>query len=174
MCANERTKAILSATFAISGKTPPNSTPGRLVFTAPTVLRNSTGRRHLGIEGFDLRGSAAQPEPDDGGVAGGLAVRGCRSAGAEQIGQQQAAQAECADLRKSRRVAPSQLVPWRDASRLNMRRSFCPVRLTASRPQTGGKWVCDKRRDAPYRNYTLVSLIVFCGAVKWQSRNSRY
>ena len=53
---------------------------------------------HLGVEGFDVRGAAAEPEPDDRGVARRLAVCGRRGAGAEQVGQHQAAQAERADL----------------------------------------------------------------------------
>src|SRR5207253_8289880 len=48
VCAKERTKVILSATWAIFGKTPPSSMPGTLVFTAPTVLRYSAGADILG------------------------------------------------------------------------------------------------------------------------------
>src|SRR5260370_10590119 len=48
LCAKERGKAILSATWATFGKTPPISTPGRLVLTAPTTLRYSAGADILG------------------------------------------------------------------------------------------------------------------------------
>src|SRR5262249_21291739 len=119
-CANDRTKAILSAFLAISGKTPPISTPGRLVLTAPTVDRNSTGASILGSNVSTWVG----PPPNHSQTTEVLRVdlpsafawaRARRRSGSARPPRPRAP-----TLRKSRREAPSQLVPVREPRKRNM------------------------------------------------------
>ncbi len=56
------------------------------------------GSGHLGVESFDLGGTAAEPEPDDRGGFGGLTGLGGGGTGAEEVGQHQTAHAQGADL----------------------------------------------------------------------------
>ena len=56
--------------------------------------------RHLRVESFDVRRAAAQPEPDDRGVARRLSRGGRCRAGAQQIGEREAAQSQGADLQE--------------------------------------------------------------------------
>src|SRR5205823_590763 len=59
------------------------------------------GRRfHFWIERLDMRGPAAEPQPDDRRVAGRLTLRRRLSAAAQQVGQEQTAHAQGADLEK--------------------------------------------------------------------------
>ncbi len=56
------------------------------------------GRVRLGVEGFDLRGAASEPEPDDRGIACGFSLRHGGGAGAKEVGQHKAAESERADF----------------------------------------------------------------------------
>ena len=64
-------------------------------------------RGHLGVERFDLGGPAAEPKPDDGGVACRPTFGRRLRPSAQQVGQHEAAHAECADLEE---VAASRAV----------------------------------------------------------------
>ena len=82
------------------------------------------GRVRLGVEGFDLGRPAAEPEPDDGGVARGLALRGGPARARRRSGSKKPPRPSAPTLRKSRRLEPSQLVPLRDP--LMLEHAFAP------------------------------------------------
>ena len=167
--AKERTTAILSALRANSGKTPPNWTPGRqVVHRDRRCCGTRPGRRRLGVEGFDVGRAAAEPEPDDGGVARGLALCGGAARAPQQVGQHEAAEAERPTLRKSRRLAPSQVVPLRDPVRWNMNRSLQMAR--ASFPRRAEKeGVAGRKRRAPPEGTTLTPRLSGFGARQFKS-----
>src|SRR5262249_54432801 len=55
-------------------------------------------RVRLGVEGFELRGTAVEEEENDGGSTRRLRARGCGGTGPEQLGQGQApGESEAAD-----------------------------------------------------------------------------
>src|SRR5262249_4843993 len=109
----ERTNAILSATCAISGHTPPISTPLRLVFTAPTALRYSAGASIFGSKVSTCVG----PPPSHSQttevflVAAPFADALARAL--KRSGRHKPVRPRAPTLRKSRRELPSQLRPVR-------------------------------------------------------------
>src|SRR5437867_793277 len=133
-CANERTKAILSATRPILGNTPPSSMPGTLVCTAPTVLRNSAGAVIFGSKVSTCVG----PPPSQSQTT--LVLRVCRPAALaaararSRSDRARPPMPSTPALRKSRRVLPSQLVPFLEPQRCNIVNPF----QLAARPYREG------------------------------------
>src|SRR5262245_33057384 len=135
-CANERTNASLSATLAIFEKAPPTSTPGILVLTAPTTLRNSAGA--------DILGSKVSmwlaPPPSHNQTTEVFLVAlpdALAPARARRKSERRSLLSPSPPtLRQSRRLAPSQLVPVREPQRLSTTGSFHWAR--AALPRTAG------------------------------------
>src|SRR5438046_4007553 len=123
-CANERTKAILSATRAILVKTPPSSRPATLVCTAPMVLRNSAGAVILGSKVSTWVG----PPPSQSQTTEVLRVcwpaADAAARARSRSGSNRPPMPSAPTLRKSRRVEPSQLVPVREPHMFNMTNPF--------------------------------------------------
>src|SRR5438128_4713591 len=143
VCAKERTKVILSATWAIFGKTPPSSMPGTLVFTAPTVLRYSAGADILGSKVSTCVGPPPSQSQMTEVFRVGLPAAVAAARALSRSGKSSPPIPKAPILRKSRRVEPSQLIPCRDPHRFNMIRSFAfrPRVLTAESQRKVGKWL---------------------------------
>src|SRR5258707_1116541 len=120
LCANERTKAILSAICATFGKTPPISTPGRFVFTAPTTLRYSDGADILGSKVSTWVGPPPSQSQTTEVFRLGLPMAAALARARSRSGSRKPPMPRAPTLRKSRRLPPSQLVPLRDPYTLNM------------------------------------------------------
>src|SRR5262245_577828 len=120
LCAKERMKAILSATRAIRGKVAPISTPGKLVWMAPVVERNSAGAVIFGSKVSTWVG----PPPSHNHTTDVLRVA-CPAADAaararSRSGSNKPPMPRAPTLMKSRRVPPSQAVAFRLLQRFNM------------------------------------------------------
>src|SRR5262249_46645834 len=122
-CANERTNAILSATRAMRGKTPPSSTPGALVCTAPTTLRNSAGADILGSKVSTCVGPPPSQSQTTEVLRVGWPLAAARARARSRSGSISPVAPSTPILRKSLRVVPSQAVPLREPHRLNMTQS---------------------------------------------------
>src|SRR5260370_13984284 len=137
-CAKERTKAILSATLAISGKTPPSSMPVTLVGMAPTVERNSAGAVIFGSKVSTWVGPPPSQSQTTEVLRVGWPVAAAAAARARsRSGKARPPRPSAPTLRKSRRLLPSQLVPLRDASTLNISHSYLS-RASSRRWPEGG------------------------------------
>ena len=75
---------------------------------------------HLGIEGFDVGRAAAQPEPDDRGLARGGAGTGGRSRARSSPGRERPPRPKVPTRRKSRREDVPQRAPSWDANMVSM------------------------------------------------------
>src|SRR5438445_6424472 len=124
LCAKERTNAILSATWAILGKTPPSSMPGTLVFTAPTVLRYSAGADILGSNVSTCVGPPPSQSQMTEVFLVGLPSAAALARARNRSGRKKAPIPKAPTLRKSRRVVPSQVILRREFHRFSMHRSF--------------------------------------------------
>src|SRR5262249_32632146 len=146
---NERTKAILSATRATLGKTPPISTPVRLVLTAPTILRYSAGADILGSKVSTWVG----PPPSQSQTTEVLRVDLPEDLAAARAlsrsDRKNPPKPSPPTLRKSRRVVPSQLVPWRELHKLSMDCSFQHARAGHTANSRFGRKVAGSAWRAP-------------------------
>src|ERR1700730_14499725 len=107
--AKERTKAILSAFWAILGKTPPMSTPGMLVLTAPTVLRNSIEADILGSKVSTWVGPPPSHNQTTEVFLVVLPEADSLARARSKSGSMKPLSPRAPTLRKSRRLLPSQL-----------------------------------------------------------------
>src|SRR5947209_1174417 len=112
--AKERTNAILSALAAIFGKTPPISTPGRQVFTAPTTLRYSDGADIFGSKVSTCVGPPPSHSHTTEVLRVGLPAAAAVARARSRSGSRKLLIPSAPTLRKSRRLAPSQSVLLRD------------------------------------------------------------
>src|SRR5262245_9088393 len=141
-CANERTRAILSATLAILLKSPPISTPGRFVFTAPLTERNSAGADIFGSNVSMWVGPPPSHNQTTDVFFVGLPLCAARARARSRSGKARPPRPRAPTRKKSRRVAPSQLVPLRDASAVNMEKVLPlvgPATPSRERRVKGGK-----------------------------------
>src|SRR5579872_6729402 len=122
-CANERTKAILSATRAISGNVPPSVTPGRTVDTSPVTLRNSGGAVILGSNVSTCLGPPPSHSQTTDVSLTCSPLSAALARAAKSPGRESPPSPSVPTFKKSRRVAPSQSRERRSASTLSMARS---------------------------------------------------
>src|SRR5262249_11988803 len=144
-CAKERTNAILSATRAIRGKTPPISTPGTLVWTAPTTLRNSAGADILGSNVSTCEGPPPSQSQTTEVLRVGRPWADASARARSRAGRVSPVAPRTPTLRKSLRVAPSQSARLRDPHRLSM---VNPPLCRATLLRTPGGWVGGLQQEA--------------------------
>src|SRR6516225_5745549 len=122
--AKERTKAILSAMAAILGNTPPISTPGSLVFTAPTTLRYSAGAAILGSKVSMWVGPPPNQSQTTEVFLDAVPATAAAARALSNSGSIKPVRPRAPTLRKSRRVVPSQFNPVREPKRFSIIGSF--------------------------------------------------